>query len=97
MAGFFLTGKAKADLKDIGRYTQRTWGVEQRDRYLGQLDACFRRIAANPAAGLSAEAIRPGYRRVHEGSHVIFFRRVGEELEIVRVLHQSMLPERHLK
>ena len=97
MAGFFLTGKAKADLTEIGRYTQKTWGVEQRSRYLGQLDACFQRIAANPDLGISAETIRPGYRRLHEGSHVIYFRRVAAEVEIVRVLHQSMLPEKHLK
>lgn len=48
MAGFFLSGKAKADVKEIGRYTQQRWGVEQRNRYLGELDACFQKIGANP-------------------------------------------------
>ena len=60
MAGFFLSGKAKADVKDIGRYTQEHWGVEQRNRYLGDLDACFQKIGANPTLGNSAEAIRAG-------------------------------------
>jgi toxin ParE1/3/4 len=62
MAGFFLSGKAKADVKDIGRYTQERWGVEQRNRYLGDLDACFQKIGANATLGNPAEAIRVGYR-----------------------------------
>jgi toxin ParE1/3/4 len=96
MAGFFLSGKAKADVKEIGRYTQQRWGVEQRNRYLGELDACFQKIGANPTLGSSAEAIRSGYRRIRESSHVVFFRKAGNEVEIVRVLHGRMLPEKHL-
>ena len=34
MPGFSLTKKAKDDLKAIGRYTQDTWGREQRNRDL---------------------------------------------------------------
>jgi toxin ParE1/3/4 len=96
MAGFFLSGKAKADVKEIGRYTQQRWGVEQRNRYLGELDACFQKIGTNPTLGNSAEAIRAGYRRIREGSHVVFFRKAGHEVEIVRVLHERMLPGKHL-
>jgi toxin ParE1/3/4 len=96
MAGFFLSGKAKADVKEIGHYTQQRWGVEQRNRYLGELDACFQKIGANPTLGNSAEAIRAGYRRIREGSHLVFFRKAGNEVEIVRVLHERMLPGKHL-
>ena len=38
MPGFLLTNAAKSDLKNIGLYTQETWGVEQRNRYLTFLD-----------------------------------------------------------
>ena|ERR1022692_967453 len=96
MAGLFLSGKAKADVKEIGRYTQQRWGVEQRNRYLGELDACFQKIGANPTLGNSAEAIRAGYRRIRKGSHVVFFRKAENEVEIVRVLHERMLPGKHL-
>jgi toxin ParE1/3/4 len=34
MPRFVLTNAAKADLKAIGRYTQVTWGRDQRTRYL---------------------------------------------------------------
>jgi plasmid stabilization system protein ParE len=39
---------AEADLLDIGEYTLRTWGLEQTDRYLSQLEACCLRVAENP-------------------------------------------------
>ena len=34
MPGFFLTQKARDDLKAIGRYSQVAWGREQRNLYL---------------------------------------------------------------
>jgi plasmid stabilization system protein ParE len=61
MAGVFLSERAKTDVKEIGRYTQGRWGVEQRNRYLGALDVCFKRLGANVSLGNSAEAIRRGY------------------------------------
>ena len=70
--------------------------MEQRNRYLGELDACFQKIGANPTLGNSAEAIRADYRRIRAGSHVVFFRKAGNEVEIVRVLHKRTLPERHV-
>jgi plasmid stabilization system protein ParE len=48
MPGFTLTKKAKADLKEIARYTQDQWGRDQRDKYLAMLDGCFHQLAANP-------------------------------------------------
>ena len=34
MPEFAITPLAREDVKEIGRYTQRTWGVAQRDLYL---------------------------------------------------------------
>ena len=41
MPSFTLTNMAKDDLKEIGRYTQKRWGRDQRDQYLTMLDTCF--------------------------------------------------------
>ena len=60
MAGFTLTNWAKADLKEIGRYTQERWGREQRNTYLTRLDACFRQLAANPLTGKECDDIPEG-------------------------------------
>jgi hypothetical protein len=49
--------------RSIGRYTQATWGREQRNIYLTRLDACFHLLAQEPERGRACDAIRPGYRK----------------------------------
>lgn len=58
-----LTQKALADLKEIGRYTQKEWGRQQRDVYLTMLDACFQQLADDPLKGKDCSEIRNGYRK----------------------------------
>lgn len=96
MATFRLTRKARDDLRSIGRYTQRTWGTGQRNRYLTQLDNRFACLAESPTMGRACDEIRPGYRKYHEGRPLIFYLSGAEGITVVRVLHDSMDVERHL-
>lgn len=89
-----FSGRAKADLLKIGSYTLENWGESQALRYLGNLEDCANTIAANPSPGRDCDWIRPGLRRFETGRHVIFYRPEKAGILIVRVLHQSMLPER---
>ena len=94
---FYLTRKAKADLKSIGRYIQKIWGVNQRNTYLTEIDRAFHDISNNPNIGRNCDYIRSGYRKYKVGKHYIFYREVSiEEVEIVRVLHERMDISRHL-
>jgi toxin ParE1/3/4 len=95
MPTFRLTERAKQDLLSIGRYTQATWGSEQRNRYLAKLDASFHLLAKEPHRGRSCDDIRPGYCKYHVGRHLIFYRQFPEGLEIVRILHDRMDVETH--
>ncbi len=98
MSGFTLSNKAASDVKEIGRYTQKEWGREQRNRYLAILDACFRSLAANPLMGKDCGEIRNGYRKHSTGSHVIFYRQTtNDTIEIVRILHKRMDIEHQLQ
>ncbi|MDT8317193.1 MAG: type II toxin-antitoxin system RelE/ParE family toxin [bacterium] len=91
MPSFIITNMAKADLKDIGRYTQEHWGRDQRDQYLTMIDVYFHQLAANPLKGKNCNEIREGYRKLNAGSHVIFYRQtLADTIEIVRVLHGRM-------
>jgi toxin ParE1/3/4 len=96
MPAFRLTAKAKEDLRGIGRWSQQQWGREQRDRYLAQLDRCFRLLAETPGLGRPCDEVRVGYRRFHEGRHLLFYRGTAQGIEIVRILHERMDPARHL-
>jgi toxin ParE1/3/4 len=93
VAAFRFTRRAEADLLSIGLYTLRTWGEAQADRYLRQLEACCKRLAANPELGRRCDQIRSGLRRREQGKHVVFYRETAEGVLISRILHQSMLPE----
>lgn len=94
---YYLTNKAKNDLKEIARYTQKVWGIKQRNNYLKLLDRTFSSLALSPEKGILCNHIRDGYRKFWLGNHVIFYRQViSSEIEIVRILHQSMDIENHL-
>lgn len=87
---------AEADFLEIGDYTLRTWGEVQADKYIDQLERCFHRVAEHPAMGRSCGDAGPGLRRIEEGKHVVFYRRQAQGILVLRILHKSMLPERHL-
>jgi toxin ParE1/3/4 len=90
MPAFRLTAKARADLLEIGRYTQWTWGRDQRNRYLSHLDEALHLLAQEPDRGRPCDEIRQGYRKYYVGRHVIFYRQAGPDIEIIRILHERM-------
>jgi len=90
MPVFRLSAKAMDDLRAIGRYTQDNWGREQRNKYLSMLDACFYTIVHQTGIGIACDYIRLGYRKYHAGRHLIFYRQNAKDIEIIRILHDSM-------
>lgn len=96
MATFRFSRRAEADLLSIGEYTLRKWGETQAIRYLRELEDCCQMLARNPALGRLCEDIRPGLRRFEHGKHVLFYRQAPGGILISRILHQRMLPERHV-
>ena len=97
MPAFLLTEKALEDLKSIGRYTQKTWGREQRNKYLSKLDESFHILSKQPQLGTARDDIRKGYRVYHVGRHLIFYRQKSTDIEIIRILHDSMDVETRLR
>jgi toxin ParE1/3/4 len=96
MAGYTLTQGARRDLDSITAHSVREWGREQAVHYAQDLRSAIEMIAANPLRGRSRDEIRKGYFSVPRGSHIIFYRRTSDGVEVVRILHQRMEPGRHL-
>lgn len=97
IADFTLTEKAKHDLKEIGRFTQKRWGRVQRNKYLTVVDGSFHLLAQNPSMGMDCSEIKPGYQKYPTGSHIIYYRtKPNSRIEIIRVLHKSMDVENQL-
>jgi toxin ParE1/3/4 len=92
-----LTRQAAADLKDVYRYSRRTWGKTQAEQYASQLRQCFTMLAGRSHAGRKREELQPpGLHSFVQGSHVIFYQPKPYGVLIVRVLHGSQDVRRHL-
>ena len=94
MSQYKLTAEARNDLRAITRFTRHAWGRAQMVRYLQRLKATFQVLVEEPHLG-RPEPSAKGVLRFEQGRHVIFFER-GEQLLIIRVLHDRMLPKLHL-
>lgn len=96
MRDVVFSPRARADLDGIWDYTADGWDVEQADSYVrGLIEACVA-VASGRRRGRSAEDIRAGYFKIAFVSHVVFYRLINEDLDVVRVLHQQMDVSRHL-
>jgi toxin ParE1/3/4 len=78
-------------LRAIAIFTEERWGVVQRNLYIKQFDEVFHKLAASPALGKRCDDIISGYRKLPQGSHIIFYKDASSGvIEIVRILHKSM-------
>jgi toxin ParE1/3/4 len=91
-----LKPRAHRDLEEIWEYTEATWSAAQAEAYVRQIQRACDIIAANPRVGRACDEVRAGYRKYRAGSHFLFYRTVADNIEIVRILHQSRDFDRHL-
>lgn len=90
-AGYELTPAAKRDLRAIWIYTEEQWGEPQADRYLGHLEACFRRLAGGRARARAFSGQYPHVRVTRCQHHYVFFiPREGQPPLVIAVLHERM-------
>ena len=83
------TGLTSEDVCDSFRLLS-TLGHENIRLTIKDVEAC-EALADGRRKGRNADNIRPGYRKLSVGSHVLFFRVTGGgEIDVVRILHQRM-------
>ncbi len=90
MSRFRITPRARDDLNNIGRYTERQWGKAQRNAYLKDLEKRFRGLAENPRLGKHRSDIAEGYYSFPQGEHVVFYLVGQEGIDIIGVPHKEM-------
>ena len=88
--------RAESDLIDIWLYSFREWGELQADEYIDELNAAIISLSSNPQRGTRREGVRAGYRALFVKRHAIYYKLSSATVEIVRVLHEQMDPDRHL-
>ena len=86
-----ISEQAINDLNDIWFYTLNKWSKEQADRYYDLIIGEIEFISDNFLTGKSAEQTRKNYRVTKIKSHLIFYRKIENDIvEVVRILHQRM-------
>jgi toxin ParE1/3/4 len=91
-----LHALAESDLIDIWLYSFREWGELRADEYIDELNVAIISLSSNPQRGTRREGVRAGYRTLFVKRHAIYYKLSPATVEIVRVLHEQMDPDRHL-
>lgn len=81
---------ARADLSDIGEYSDAHWGKAQAKLYLDAIADVLDRILTMPLAGSDQAFVSPGLRKWRSGSHNIYYRTLDDAVLIVRILHERI-------
>jgi toxin ParE1/3/4 len=89
MASYRISEDAKTDLGRIYRHGVHEYGEAEADRYFDALFKRFEQLAAQPCLYPAVDEIRPGYRRSVCGVDSIYYRDVGDVVEIMRILSRQ--------
>lgn len=96
MAKYVLSKKADSDLEGIYVYSHETFGARQAAEYLMSLRDCLNGLAHAPHIGRDVGFLHPGMQCHHHKRHMIYYLIEGNDIFIVRVLHDSMDENRHI-
>lgn len=90
MAKFILSKKALQDLSNIWNYTFDEWSERQADKYYNLLLTFCKELADNKLHGKHYPEISDEILGLKAFQHVIFYRIVRDEFQIIRILHSRM-------
>ena len=82
----FWSPESEQDLLDIWTYSARKWSLETADKRLEAINASCDRLRQSPFSGRGRDELRRGLRSVVVHPHVVFYRVIGTNVDIVRVL-----------
>ncbi|MCG8639958.1 MAG: type II toxin-antitoxin system RelE/ParE family toxin [Desulfobacterales bacterium] len=97
MTQYILSPNAQKGLRHIKTYSLEEFGEEQAITYLKLIEKKLHMIVENPDIGRIREEIKKGYLSFSAGSHVIFYNKAKNHVDIIDILYQSMEPYQHLE
>lgn len=90
MPRYDFTQRALADLRDVARYTGRTWGHKQAQLYREELELGVQKLALSPAIGRERSDVGTSVRSFPIARHVVFYVECEGGITVLRVLHPTM-------
>ena len=97
MTQYILSPNAQKSLGNIKTYSLEDFGEKQTITYLKLIEKKLQMISESPDIGRNREEIKKGYLSFLAGSHIVFYRKAKNHVDIIDILHQSMEPYRYLK
>ena len=89
MAEIKVSPAARTDLKEIGRFSKREFGLTVGEKYLLGLDQVLDRLALHPQSGEAQPKLGKGVRRLSHRRHRIFYEADDEVVLILRIFHHA--------
>ncbi len=88
---YVLTKSAEADIREITRYTQTQWGMEQCRIYIAAIEEKAEALATGQGLFKDMSALIPKLRVVLSGKHYIFcLPQHNAQAIILAILHERM-------
>ena len=87
---------ADDDLLDIFVYSCEKFGIVTAESYVRRLETGIQQLIEHPKLGRWVDRPLTGMYALSVASHVICYQVTDSTIDIIRVLHKSMLPEKHL-
>ena len=83
-----LAPAARRDLDEIWDHTVRGWGAAQAERYLRGLQRVLQTLQEFPELARERPEFRPPVRLHPYRRHLVVYRVEGDDLVVLRILHQ---------
>jgi len=90
MARCEFTSQAVEDLREIGRYTRKIWGLAQARHYREELELSLKKLSFTPLIGHAREEIAENVRSFPVGSHIAYYLPRKNGITVLRLLHPRM-------
>lgn len=87
-----LAAEARDDLRDILQHSLETWGRSQHDAYQAAIRRGLTEIATYPRLGRQRDDLFPGCRSLPIRQHVFYYLVDGDDVYMVRILHERRDP-----
>tara|TARA_R110002095_G_scaffold55469_5_gene47807 strand:+ start:1254 stop:1547 length:294 start_codon:yes stop_codon:yes gene_type:complete len=97
VATFKLYPEAELGLEPVWEYTAKTWGDNQAIKCIDDIETAFLLLVDNPFLCHERTELQPPVRRHHFQSHLIVYQQLGDDIGVIRILHESVDVEGHLE
>ena len=78
------------DLKQIHGYSAKTWSLRQADTYYFELIDNCKNLLKFPKLGKPYNKLKLKPFGFKVAKHIIFYKIEGQEIQIIRIIHESM-------